>query len=43
MLKVLNAGTEAVVRDIDYLSRLIEGEDKPVNCKFRGVPPFVTC
>jgi hypothetical protein len=26
-------GTEAVVRDIDYLAKVIEGENKPVNCK----------
>lgn len=26
-------GTEFVVRDIDYLARLIEGEDKRINCK----------
>jgi hypothetical protein len=26
-------GTEAVARDIDTLSRLIEGEDKPINCQ----------
>jgi pimeloyl-ACP methyl ester carboxylesterase len=27
----MHLGTESVVRDIDYLSRLIEGEDKPIN------------
>jgi hypothetical protein len=27
-----DVGTEAVVRDIDYLSKVIEGEDKPINC-----------
>jgi hypothetical protein len=27
-------GTEAVVRDIDTLSRLIEGAGKPINCQF---------
>jgi hypothetical protein len=43
MLKVLNEGTEAVVRDIDYLSRLIEGEDKPINCECHAVPLLVTC
>jgi hypothetical protein len=26
-------GTEFVIRDMDYLSRLIEGENKPINCQ----------
>jgi hypothetical protein len=32
-------GTEAVVRDIDTLSRIIEGEDKPVNCASQSYGP----
>jgi hypothetical protein len=26
-------GTEAVVKDLDYMSKIIEGEDKPINCR----------
>jgi hypothetical protein len=26
-------GTEAVVKDLDYMSKIIEGKDKPINCR----------
>lgn len=30
----INSGTAAVVKDIEYVSTLIDGEDAPVNCAY---------
>jgi hypothetical protein len=30
----VSIGTQAVVHDIDYISKILDGEDRPVNCEF---------
>lgn len=34
-------GAEAVVKDIDFLSKAIEGDDVPVNCAYCQLPFFI--